>query len=380
VSGSDPRIRAALRAWCRLSPARVGERAVLGDEEWRRLLRIARGNGVAGLLHRAAGADPAFETAPEDVLVGFRSAALAQSAASARAESDLSDVVRALQASGIEPVLMRGLELVSRIYRDGSLRAQIDHDILVGEEEHHAARKILIALGFCPASAAAGPYRRGAALVDLHSDPYGRERVASRGLVNCADVSGFRARCARTRVAGISLLVPSAEDRILLLAAHAAKHSFDKLIRLVDLAECWRAGGFDTSEIEKRARREGTTDVLYYALTAARQLVGAEIPESFTERLRAVRRPWTDRVFARVLQARASDHFAECLLLEQLPGARARLVAVIQMIWPREIRERARARGKLFLAIWYPRRALEIVARVSAGATASLLGRQAYPA
>ena len=40
------------------------------------------------------------------------------------------------------------------------------------------------------------------------------------------------------------MAVLSPEDRLLALSAHVVKHSFDRLMRLVDVAECWRLGGF----------------------------------------------------------------------------------------------------------------------------------------
>jgi len=379
MSGTQDRIEAALRAWCRLRPARLEAEHALETGEWRRLLHVARRQGVAGLIHRRVAQDKDSAGAPDDVRQGLRETALAQAAASARAEADLTEVIDAFHAAGIEPVLMRGLSLVAEIYEDGSLRAQIDHDLLVAPAEREAAQAALTALGFESASGAGGPYRRGAAMVDLHTDPYGRERVASRSSVIRASTARLRERSVRSGVAGRAVLVPCAEDRILLLAAHAAKHSFDKLIRLVDLAECWNAGGFRPEDLERRARLEGTADALFYALAAARRRVGAEIPESFIGGLRPAPRPAVDRAFARILDGLPSPFFAEWLLLAQLRGLRPRVRAAAQMLWPREMRERARSRGRIFLATWVPLRAITILGRLAADGATRLISRPAFP-
>jgi hypothetical protein len=261
------------------------------------------------------------------------------------------------------------------LYGDGSLRPQVDHDILVAPEELRDARSAIVSLGFRPAPGGAGPYLRGPSVIDLHADPYDRERVPSRGLVIRADAAGFIARSIPARVVGRTVRVPSAVDRVLHLAAHTVKHSFDRLIRLVDLAECWRVGGFDTHELIARARGEGTAEALFYALAVARSRLDAEIPILVLEWLDPGRRPAVDRAFRRILSGRPAPHFSERLLLAQLPGFRERAVAAREMLWPAELLDRTESRG------WWRRAALPVrlVGLAARGAAGQLFTRSQHP-
>lgn len=335
-------VRRALRAWSRARPRTLAGGARLRASDWARLVVRARSEGVAGLIHNAVHTDPAAE-APSSARKALRATAMAQAAVAAREERVLAEVLDALAARSVRPVLLRGLGLVASLYQDGSQRAQVDHDLLVRPFQRDSARAALRELGFRASPGGGGPYLREASVIDLHTDPYDRERAPYRTrLVRaCADAVHDGARWAE--VAGRPVQTPCPADRLLTVSAHLVKHSFDRLIRLVDVAECWRAGGFDPEDLLRRARGEGTAEALYYASAAAFVLLDAEIPLGWLAHAHPTRRPIVERGFRRVLAGRPAPFFEELLALSRLGGLLPRAHAIWQMLWPAELQSRARA-------------------------------------
>ncbi len=80
-------------------------------------------------------------------------------------------------------------------------------------------------------------------------------------------------------VAGAPAEIPSPEDEFLMLAIHAVKHSFDRLIRIADLAHALALNGraICWETLRRRAEASRTTRLLAWALQAA-CLLGAEPP------------------------------------------------------------------------------------------------------
>jgi hypothetical protein len=348
-------------------PERAEAASELDDSAWRVLLEVARREGVAGLVFRAMALDQAAASVPEEVRLSLRNTALTQAALNAREESVLGEVLDAMRARSVQPVLMRGLALVDTIYDgDGSLRGQVDHDLLVRPGQERDARAALESAGF-RATPFDGPYIRGASLVDLHVDPYGRGRIPSRSVMVRADSEALMDRAVFLEIAGNTVRVPAPEDRLLLLSAHAVKHSFDRLIRLVDLAECWRTGGFDPEILATRAAGEGSTDLLYYALTAARHRLGVGVPVRYLRRLRPQRHRVVDRAVARYLAGSHVPNLAELILLTRIRGGFRKMQALWEMFWPAQEVGRARSHGRIHAAVMLPVRAVRTVGKALSG-------------
>jgi hypothetical protein len=358
-------IQAVMRAWCRVEPETSPAALRLDQDDWERLAATAEREGVAGLVHRAVADDPAGVLVPERVFSGLRQIAREQAAAHAWQETALGEALDSLERAGLSPVLLRGHALVASLYGyDGSLRPQLDHDLLVPHRAMGDARRELRRLGFEDSAGTRDVFSRDDVTVDLHHDPYDRSRVPSRGRVILANPDGVLRRAVETRVAGRQVLQPCPSDRVLLLSTHLVKHSFDRLIRMVDIAECWRQTPPDPEVVESRARREGTADAVYYALTAARTRLGAPVPPGLLVRLEPPRRRWIDRAFNEVLHGRRPrPFFAERLLLSQLRSWRERLTAVGEMLWTPEHQSRISTESMARRFVAAPERMVDVARR-----------------
>jgi hypothetical protein len=358
-------ILAVLKAWCRIEPVAAPAASRLDQDDWERLAATAGREGVAGLMGRSLDGDPVASLVPERVRAELRQIAREQAAAHAWQEAALCEVLDAFGRCGLSPVLLRGHALVASLYNaDGSLRPQLDHDLLVPLREMPEARKVLRRLGFEDSTETPDVFNRDDVTVDLHHDPYDRSRVPSRGRVIVADADGVHRRAIEARVAGRSVLQPCPSDRVILLSTHLVKHSFDRLIRMVDIAECWRQLSPDPEIVEDRARREGTADAVYYALAAARSRLDAPAPGNLLARLEPPRRRWVDRAFGEVLRGRPPGaYFAERLLLSQLGSWRERLTAVGEMLWTPEHQTRMASESIARRFVAAPERVVDVARR-----------------
>jgi len=106
------------------------------------------------------------------------SAAISAAAHSLAVDQVTAEVVTALRARAIEPVLLKGPSFADWLYPDGLLRPYVDSDLLVAPAQQDAAAETLRSLGFTDGMAAAAAPER-----DDHSRTFHRRRSGggSRG-------------------------------------------------------------------------------------------------------------------------------------------------------------------------------------------------------
>jgi hypothetical protein len=361
---TDAIVAAILRSWSRIEPARAPRAAALDQNGWDRLADVAIREGVAGLVHRALSRDPCGVLVPPWVRDRMQAVARRQAAAHAWEEAALGEVLDAFHSRGLRPVLLRGHGLVATLYgSDGSLRPQLDHDLLVERGRIDDAREVLRSLGFESNPGSEDVLTRDTTTIDLHWDPYDRPRVPSRGKVIRADAQAVIERAVPITVAGRTVLQPCPTDRVLLLCVHLVKHSFDRLIRMVDIAECCRKFRLDAARLVEQAANDGTADAAYYGLAASAARAGAPAG-ALLARMEPHKRLWIDRAFEGVLRGGSSPFFAERLLLSQLTGWGDRLLAVKELLWTPEERARLSAESTSARLVAVPHRVATLARRI----------------
>jgi hypothetical protein len=158
-----------------------------------------------------------------------------------RVDAVTAEVVRELRANGVRPLLLKGPAIASLLYGEGSQRAYLDADLLVGPRDHAAAERCLSRIRFrqtlsdsdVPGSDVAGAtWRRSGRepAVDLHW---------SIDEVGAAPGEVWDALSQSTRVievAGVEVEVPCVPACALIVALHAAHHGLTVDHPLADLA------------------------------------------------------------------------------------------------------------------------------------------------
>jgi hypothetical protein len=260
----------------------------------------------------------------------LRREALAQAARGMRVKALLLRSLDALAAAGLVPVLLKGHGLAVRLYPEPLQRATSDVDLLVADAEVAAASRVLEGLGLRPLGEKAAAHARehehhltfsgAAGLVELHFR-------ALVGYGQALEAEALLARAEEAVLEGRRVRYLRAEDELVYLAIHASNHLLQRLAWLFDLKLLVLARpGLDWRRVVEVARGTAFPHLAWYALEAARRLVGAPVPD---EALEALAPPAWQRTLA------ARFFTAERLLETELMNHKPAWVAAKLVLAPR---------------------------------------------
>jgi hypothetical protein len=260
----------------------------------------------------------------------------------ARVDAVTAEVVGALDAAGVRPLLLKGPVHASLLYGEDEARSYIDADLLVAPHQLGAAERCLARLGFAqalgdadvPGSEVAGDtWRRpgGDPAVDLHRTLPGVRASPADLWAAVSDATRW------TRVGGRDVEIPSVPACALVVALHAAHHGttvahpLEDLRRAVDLLdrETWAAAARLAARVDALDELAGGLTLDADGAHLAREL---SLPSRLPLELELRRGSPPPGVTA--LEALAST-----------PGVAARLRLVARKIVP----------SRRFMHYWFPR-------------------------
>jgi hypothetical protein len=283
-----------------LRPGKV-DRSPLADVPaagWIEVLDLADRHGVTPALHRNL--QSAGVPIPPEIRQRLRETSLAVGARNARMLGHVGRLLKDLRAAGIDVAVLKGADLVERVYADVSLRPMADVDLLVRPADLQRASALLASKGYVPAAPAPGQEHQGAIEENLHVEPVRKPggplvelhyAIGTPARVGGVDMEGVWTRMARGQVGGAEALVLSPEDLLLHLCIHVAiHHGFDaKLVQLLDLPVVVdRLGdGIDWGTLDRRAREWGVHRGVALTFALAGRLLGPFAPPGKAPELEA---------------------------------------------------------------------------------------------
>lgn len=271
VAGQDPdRLRA-------LSP-RV---------RWRALLELADRHAVNTFLYRALSATEGLAPASEiSILAHLYQTNLHKAMLMAR---ELIHLVDHLAHHGIEVLPYKGLPLAEGLYGDIARRQTGDIDLLVHARDLARIDEAVRELGYLPHTTLSRAAQRASLKTGYESVFDGR---TGRNLlelqwailprfyaVDFVQEDLFR-RSVSIEFAGHALRTPCLEDLFLILSVHAAKHVWERLLWLCDLARIVAIPELDWPWISEQARKLGIVRIARVTLLLTKRLLWSEIPAS----------------------------------------------------------------------------------------------------
>ena len=209
---------------------------------------------------------------------------------------ELRRIVHCLSEAGIEFLPYKGPTLAETLYGDIALRQSGDIDLLIHAADLKRVRAAVAKLGYTPQ----------VKLSEDEEDAYLKsgyecvfDGVLGKNLLEVQwavqprfyavdlDMEGLflRGRTAAVAGVGIEVKLLSAEDLFLLLAVHAAKHVWGKLIWICDLARLSKLPTLDWNWISGTARRLGIERIVRITLELAHRLLAFSIPPSIERSL-----------------------------------------------------------------------------------------------
>ena len=260
-------------------------RGSLRSVDWPRLLTLAEEHGVAG--HLAA----SFRGLEEDLIPPEIRQALAdrrraQVFFTLRLTAELFRILDRFNSEGIGALVVKGPVLAVQAYGDPAMRAYGDLDLLVRQRDIRRATELMIAAGYAaavPLSAIdagkiPGQYLFSQTqlklLVELHND------LTLRYFPRRLPLEDFFARQIRVPLDSHVAPALSLEDELVLICIHGAKHFWERLMWIADVAALVsRQTGIDWQRVADSAKAVGAERMLHTGLRLASDLLQARLPD-----------------------------------------------------------------------------------------------------
>lgn len=260
----------------------VGQTLLAGDIDWQLVQRMAALHGVLPLLYRRLkGLD--VSRVPAATLDTFKTFGLQHTVRNLCIWQRLGRLLALLTAHGIAAVPVKGVVLAQQVYGDVALRHFVDQDILLlNPTELPLAYTALCGAGYRTVEKLT-PHMRWSAnnihvwdadiLFEIHWSMPEREYGCT---LNGKELA---ARMQQVSIYGQQMPALSMEDTLLLHILHGAKHQWNRLIWIADIAYLLRAvPELDWEALGKRARRLGVRRIMLTSLLLVQQLSGVGYP------------------------------------------------------------------------------------------------------
>jgi len=200
---------------------------------------------------------------------------------------ELLRTISRFESAGIKALAYKGPVLAKTLYGDVAERQYSDLDILIRPEDVPKARTLLVAAGHAcypelreqeePAYINSGcgyvfHTAAGRNLLDL------QWRIVPRFYSIDFAMADFLDRADEITVGGRAVRTLCAEDLLLVLCVHAAKHVWVQLSWLCDITKLVNCGRLDWNAIRHEAQRLGIERIVNVNLLLAHKLLGMPLP------------------------------------------------------------------------------------------------------
>src|SRR5580704_12817470 len=277
--------------------------------DWPRLLALMEEQGLLPLLTKRLGevgegrGGTRHEFVPPEIRQQLRDAARAQTLFTLSLTAELFRVLDRFATLGIGVLLTKGPVLSSRCYGDPGLRQYTDLDLVLSDADIARATAAMMALNYEPrvplkaiqTGKVPGEYvfsQRGTKLlVELHTERTFRYHPRPLSVKNLFE------RRALVRIDGHDVPALSTEDELLLICIHGAKHFWERVMWIADVAALVTHQSIDWDRGTAAAREVSAERMLRLGLLLASNVLGVRLPAevaadvgSDTAAVRAVQR------------------------------------------------------------------------------------------
>jgi len=253
--------------------------------DWSVLIDLAERHGVQPLLYQAL--VDAADAVPRDTMPAIERRYQGNLHKALFLARELIRIVDHLSALGIEVMPYKGLALAEQIYRDIALRQAGDIDLLIHPQDLPRIRDAVGELGYTPHLSFSEAEER-AYLKSGYE--YAFDGAAGPNLLEVQwaiqpsfyaidfDTSALFQRATTITVAGHPMKTLRAEDLVLVLSAHAAKHVWGRLVWLCDIARIMSVPTLDWSWVASQAEALGIVRIVRVSMMLASRLLDAAVP------------------------------------------------------------------------------------------------------
>jgi hypothetical protein len=268
----------------RPDPLRLAER-LRAPLDWSSLLAFAEDHGVLGpTAARLANYDESVLSAENrERLRAWRRA---HTLFTMNLCAEMFRLFDSFAAAGVEALVIKGPVLSARCYGDPGFRQYGDLDLVVRDRDILRSTELMMNLGYEPSVPVAairakkipGEYvfrqSRTKLLVEFHTE------LTFRYHPRPLPVEKLFSRQVRVSIDAHEIPALSPEDELLLICIHGAKHLWEKLGYIADVAAFVSEQELDWERVMSAAEEVGGERMLYVGLRLAGNVLGAALPES----------------------------------------------------------------------------------------------------
>lgn len=272
---------------------------------WSALLELAEANGVLGLAATRL-RDCGEAAVPSKIAQELRERHRAQVLLTLRLTAEMFQLFDCFAAAGLEALVIKGPVLSARCYGDPGVRHYGDLDLIARDKDILRLTELMIGLGYDPsvplnaihAKKAPGEYafrhQSTKLLVEFHTE------LTFRYHPRPIPLERLFKRQARVKIDGREIPALSPEDELILICIHGAKHFWERLSYIADVAAFVSKQELDWKRVTLAANEVGGERMLYVGLRLAADVLGAPLPENIAASVRTD--PAVERLARQVLQ------------------------------------------------------------------------------
>ena len=253
--------------------------------QWRSLIALADRHGVQPLLYQAL--LRLEDSVPAEEMLLLKHSYYTNLHKTLLLSRELIRILDHLAAIDVEVMPYKGLALAEALYGDITLRQAGDIDLLIRAQDLPRIRGAVSELGYMPHILLSEEQEK-AYLKSGYECAF--DTATARNLLEVQwaiqprfyaidfDIDGLFQRAITITVAEYVMKTPAYADLLLILSAHAAKHVWERIVWLCDIAQLINLPTLDWSWIATEARRLGIVRILWVTILAANRLLDAPIP------------------------------------------------------------------------------------------------------
>jgi hypothetical protein len=252
--------------------------------DWTRLLLLAEDHGVNGHL-AACLRDLDSHLVPPEIRQTLMDRQRTQNFFTLRLTAELFHILERFKSEGIGALVVKGPVLAMQAYGDPAMRSYGDLDLLVRQRDIRRATELMTESGYTaavPLTAIDAGQIPGQYLfskpdlkliVELHND------FTMRYFPRRLSLEEFFVRQIRVPLDSHEAPALSVEDELVLISIHGAKHLWERLMWIADVAALIsRQTNIDWKRVADSARVAGAERMLHTGLSLARDLLNVHLP------------------------------------------------------------------------------------------------------
>lgn len=249
----------------------------------------------------------------------------------------LNTILEPLNQKGVPVVLIQGIALLQQVYRDIGLRPMQGMNLWVRPNDYQCLVNTLISQGFERDSLYLNTFKKGEAVLDIHSHILRADRIKSGDYLLNKSQTGIFNNTVSVDLDGRKALCLGPQDQFLYLGLHALKHNLDRLVWLADIKSLiadWNQADWKT--LMNQAEVLGQKTTLFYILFLLKGIFKFELPPEISSYLNSWKPNFLEkRVLHRRINGRSIPIWGQPILFLQGVGFHKRFSFFVKILFSR---------------------------------------------